>query len=224
MQWQGLGIHLERDAFLRRSVHDVIHRRPWLVALQGLGERLSHSLERFVEIGIGRNLCRPLVKGGDVVLVGGVDGEDSLAHPDSTQRRGMVGGGRDFGGLFHTSHRDCDVVSEVKDGVVVSDQQVGWAGESVEQGAAHQFTKQKGPQCLSVQKFLRVSRPNGTGALEFQRTTVAVGDQQASDERAVISFQRGQETESKCAGIYGRFAHRVGFRGAGTRVGVLVPT
>jgi len=224
MQRQRVGIHLERVAFVRRSLHDVIHRRLWLVALQGLGERLSHSLERFVKIGISRNLRRPLVQRSNVVLVSGVYGEDSLAHPDTAKRRGLVGGFRDFGGIFNSSHRNFYVVSEVKDGVVVGDQQVGGASKPVEQGSAHQFTQQEGTQCLPVQEFLGVSRTDGAGALKFERTAVAVGDQQASDEGSVIRFQGRQETESKCARIYSRFAHRMGFRDAGTRVGLLVPT
>ena len=104
---------------------------------------------------------------------------------------------------IRTRHRNRSVISKFQKVKVAGDDDVRFDGNSVDQSTADQFTQQPWPKRFAKQDFLRAIGPDRGCTLEFQRPSVLIGDQQASDMTATFDFHGFHEAQTKQVGFPG---------------------
>lgn len=88
------------------------------------------------------------------------------------------------------------MISQLQQICVTRDDQVRFDADSIDKSGADEFAQEPWAQGSAEEDFLSPIGPNGRRTLEFQRSAVLIGDQQASNVAATVDFHGFHEAQT----------------------------
>ena len=165
------------------------HVSPGENGANSFSECLADSFQRLLQVGGIRNQVPPSGKFLGVGCVRLVKTQLAVAKPECRRFRGRPAGG------LRDRNRHCSVVPEFQQVRITRDDKLRLQGDSFQQRAADEFCKEPRIEGIAEQNFLSAIGAHGCGALEFQRASVLIRDQQTADVTATVDFDGFHEAQ-----------------------------
>jgi hypothetical protein len=105
--------------------------------------------------------------------------------------------------LFRQRYRDCCMISQFQQTRITGDNYARFDGHAIQKRASDQLTQQPRTQRITKQNFLSPIGADRSRTLEFQRTTILIGNQKAPDMAPTIDFNGLHEANSQLITLAG---------------------